>query len=142
MKSLERDSLFSIFEKGDEEVYKDLDHKDELDNNFIIMGMVIRGVENYFLIDQLYFNRYGEHYVSVKEKLKLKYFIGLNNYLQRITEFDSKTASSLRDEFGNLAIVYALQTLLFFFEEKEMYEDCILIKKYLDIFSSKSLFIE
>ena len=111
MKELDGDSLFSIFEKGDEDIHRDSHYKIQLDSSFILLGTVIRGVDNYFLIDQLYTNRYQERYLSVKENLKLKYFIRLVKVLQRITEFDSKTASMLVDEFGETTIIYVLRDL-------------------------------
>lgn len=139
MKELDGDSLFSIFEKGDEDIHRDSHYKIQLDSSFILLGTVIRGVDNYFLIDQLYTNRYQERYLSVKENLKLKYFIRLVKVLQRITEFDSKTASMLVDEFGETTIIYVFQYLLSYFEENEYYEICVVLKKYFDIFTEKSL---
>ena len=41
MKRLDGHSLFSIFEKGDEQIYKDLGVEDQLDNTFVLFGMVI-----------------------------------------------------------------------------------------------------
>ena len=139
MKELDGDSLFSIFEKGDEDIHRDSHYKIQLDSSFILLGTVIRGVDNYFLIDQLYTNRYQERYLSVKENLKLKYFIRLVKVLQRITEFHSKTASMLVDEFGETTIIYVFQYLLSYFEENEYYEICVVLKKYFDIFTEKSL---
>lgn len=139
MKGLDGDSLFSIFDTPHHEVFEDSRTVGTQVSNFIVMGTVIRGVENYFLIDQLYANRYKDRYFSVRDSLRLKYFIQLVDYLQRVKEFDSKTASMLLDEFGVAAIVYAFQHLLTFLEELEMYERCILVKKYLDIFLEDSL---
>ena len=142
MKRLDGHSLFSIFEKGDEQIYKDLGVENQLDNTFVLFGMVIKGVENFFIIDQMYSNRYRESYDNVRDNLKLKYFSGLIKYLRRIDEFDSYTAHAILDEFGQSAISYSLEHMLVFFEQKEYYENCALIKKYLDIFSESSLSFE
>jgi hypothetical protein len=142
MKDLDGDSLFSIFDRGDEEVYTDTKHNVDLSDNALLMGMVIRGVDNYFLLDKIYFNRYGEYYLSVKEKIKLKYFLRLLEYLKSVKDLSLETISYTRDEFGFNAIVYSLQSMLSLFEEKEMYEDCVVIKKYLDLFKESSLFLD
>lgn len=142
MKRLDRDSLFSIFEKGDEQIYKDLGIEDQLDNTFVLFGMVVKGVENFYIIDQMYLNRYGESYDSVRDSIKLKYFTVLVNYLRRVGQFDSYTAHAVLDEFGQSAITYSLEHLLYFFEQKEYYENCALVKKYLDIFNQTSLSFE
>lgn len=135
MKSLDGDSIFSIFDVIHQEEF----HHTEPTNNFLIMGSIIRGVDNYFLLDQLYTNRYKERYFSVKDILKLKYFIQLVNKLRRVNEFEVKTASLLIDEFGRSTIVYVFQYLLSYCKEQELYEDCIIIKKYFDIFTQNSL---
>jgi len=142
MKDLDGDSLFSIFDRGDEEVYSDLKHDIDLSNNALLMGMVIRGIDNYFLLDKIYFNRYGEYYLSVSEKIKLKYFLRLLEYLKSVKDLSLETVSYTRDEFGLNAIAYSLQSMLSLFEEKEMYEDCVIIKKYLDLFQESSLFLD
>jgi len=139
MKSLDGDSIFSIFVNIDQEEFNDVKSLENPPSNFLLMGTVIRGVDNYFLLDQLYTNRYGERYFSVKDILKLKYFIQLRNYLRRINQFELKTASLLVDEFGKSTIVYVFQYLLSYFEEQEYYEDCIIVKKYFDIFTQNSL---
>ena len=142
MKRLDGNSLFSIFEKGDEQIYKDLGVEDQLDNTFVLFGMVVKGVENFYIIDQMYSHRYGQSYDSVRDSIKLRYFVVLSNYLRRIAEFDSYTAHAILDEFGQSAIMYCLEHLLYFFEKKEYYENCALVKKYLDIFDESSLSFE
>lgn len=135
MKSLDGDSIFSIFNNIDQEEF----HHTEPTNNFLLMGSIIRGVDNYFLLDQIYTNRYRERYFSVKDILKLKYFIQLVNKLRRVNEFKLETASFLVDEFGRSTIIYVFQYLLNYCEEQELFEDCIIIKKYFDIFNQNSL---
>jgi len=101
--------------------------------------MVIRGVENYFIIDQLYQNRYEKQYELVREKIKLKYFSGLMEYLRRIGTIPADTLYIIEDEFGGQAIKYALEEMMQFFEQIEYYEQCIVLKKYFDIFFNKKL---
>ena len=136
MKKLDSNDLFNIFSVGDEEIFKE--HKIEVvDNTFILFGMAIRGVENYFIIDKVYSSRYQEHYVSVRDSIKLKYFNGLVNYLERVKDIQSDTVEYLEDEFGSQAIHYALEELLEFYKELEMYEKCAIIFKFIELFSLK-----
>lgn len=134
MKKLNSDDLFNIFSIGDEEIYKEHKIEDLMDNTFILFGMVVRGVENYFIIDKMYASRFQERYDSVRENIKLKYFNGLVNYLERIEALQSDTVMDLEDEFGLQAIKYALEELLEFYKELEMYEKCAIIFKYHQLF--------
>ena len=137
MKKLNSDDLFNIFSIGDEEIYKEHKIEDMMDNTFILFGMVVRGVENYFIIDKMYANRYQERYDSVRENIKLKYFNGLVNYLERVKGIKADTVEELKDEFGPQAIKYALEEMLEFYKELEMYEKCAIIFKFYELFFKK-----
>ena len=137
MKKLNSDDLFNIFSIGDEEIYKEHKIEDMMDNTFILFGMIVRGVENYFIIDKMYANRYQERYDSVRENIKLKYFNGLVNYLERVKEIKVDTVEELKDEFGPQAIKYALEEMLEFYKELEMYEKCAIIFKFYELFFKK-----
>lgn len=134
MKKLNSDDLFNIFSIGDEEIYKEHKIEDMMDNTFILFGMVVRGVENYFIIDKMYASRFQERYDSVRENIKLKYYNGLVNYLERIEALQSDTVLFLEDEFGSQAIKYALEEMLEFYKELEMYEKCAIIFKFYELF--------
>ena len=137
MKKLNSEDLFSIFSMGDEEVYKEHKKEGVMDDPFVLFGMAVRGVENYFIIDRLYNSRFGEKYDSVRDSIKLKYFNGLVRYLERVDLIELKTASELKDEFGLQAIKYALDELLEFYEEREIYEKCAIIFKFYELFFKK-----
>ena len=137
MKKLNSDDLFNIFSIGDEEIYKEHKIEDLMDNTFILFGMVVRGVENYFIIDKMYAYRFEERYDSVRENIKLKYFNGLVNYLERIEGLQSDTVIDIEDEFGLQAIKYALEELLEFYTEIEYYEKCAIIYKFYELFFKK-----
>jgi hypothetical protein len=134
MKKLNSDDLFNIFSIGDEEIYKEHKIEGMMDNTFILFGMVVRGVENYFIIDKMYASRFQERYDSVRENIKLKYFNGLINYLERVRVLQVDTVEELKDEFGPQAIKYALEEMLEFYKELEMYEKCAIIFKYYQLF--------
>ena len=137
MKKLNSDDLFNIFSIGDEEVYKEHKIEELMQDSFILFGMVVRGVENYFIIDKIYANRYGEKYDSVCDSIKLKYFNGLVNYLERVKDLQSDTVVDLKDEFGPQAIKYALEEMLEFYKEIEYYEKCAVIYKFYELFFIK-----
>jgi hypothetical protein len=139
MKRLDSKTLFDVFQAGDEEVYKEHGVEHILDNSFVLLGMVVKGVENYYIIDQLYKKKYGEEYDSQRENIKLTYFKGLMKYLERIGEIQLDTLSMIEDEFGIPAIEYAFSEMIEFFLSVEYYEECSLLKKYLDLFSLNKL---
>ena len=139
MKKLDTNQLFDIFQMGDEEIYKEHQAEDILDNSFVLFGMVIKGVENYYIIDQLYQKKYQEQYDSVRDSIKLKYFIGLVRYLERIGEIPEDTLYNIEDEFGLQAIDYALQEMLDLFIEVEHYEKCTVLSKFQRLFSLNQL---
>lgn len=139
MKKLDTNQLFDIFQMGDEEIYREHQAEDVLDNSFVLFGTVVKGVENYYIIDQLYEKRYGEQYDSVRDSIKLKYFIGLVRYLERIKEIPEDTLYTIEDEFGLQAIDYALQEMLDLFIEVEHYEKCTILSKFQRLFSLNQL---
>jgi hypothetical protein len=115
-------------------VYREHQSENVLDNTFVLFGTVVKGVENYYIIDQLYEKRYGQQYDCVRDSIKLKYFIGLMRYLERIEEIPEVTIVSLQDEFGLQSINYALQEILDLFIEEEYYEKCIILSKFQQLF--------
>lgn len=139
MKKLDSKSLFNIFDAGDEEVYEQHGVYGILDNSFVLLGMVIRGVDNFYLIDQMYANKYKNEYTDMRESLKLTYFTKLMKYLVRIDNIPLDTVSMLEDEFGIQAIRYSLNEMVQTFEQDEQYELCSIILKYLHLFSIKKL---
>jgi len=136
MKKLDSQNLLKAFSlEGD-----NTNELPEVPNDsFILFGTVLRGVESFYIIDQLYQMRYKDQYELVREKIKLKYFTGLMKYIDRIDDMRVDTVMYIEDEFGGQAIKYALEEMLQFFEQIEHYEECIILKKYFDIFLQKKL---
>jgi len=54
MNKLDPHTLFSLFEQGDEEVYKEHGVEDTLKNPYVLLNMVSRGMENYAVMDMIY----------------------------------------------------------------------------------------
>ena len=138
MKKIDKATLFNIFEVGDEEVYRENGVEDLLHNTYILLGMTIKGVENYFIMEQMYQNRYGETFSTVRDSIKLKYFTGLIRYLERIDLSQSDTLYELKDLFGEQSIEYALTEMVDFFEGVEMYENCALLMRFYKVFFPKN----
>lgn len=136
MKKLDSQNLFKAFSlEGD----NTNDLPQVLNDSFILFGTVVKGVESFYIIDQLYQMRYPEQYQLVRENIKLKYFSGLMKYIDRIDDMSLDTVMYIEDEFGGQAIKYALEEMLQFFEQIEYYEQCIILKNYFDIFLEKKL---
>lgn len=133
------DKLFSLFTLGDSEVYKENKVEDILDNSFVLVGMAVKGVENYYIIDQIYTAKYGDLYLSSRENIRLKYFTGLYRYLERVDLSQEETLSTLVDEFGQQPMYYAFHEMLECFLEVEDYLKCAKIQKFIEIFSLNKL---
>jgi hypothetical protein len=131
MQQLNKDTLFSIFEQGDEQVYEEHGLEDVFNNPFVLMGTIIRGLENYELMDLLYKRNYPKEYQVVESSLKYKYFSRLFDYLCRIntSSFDKKY--KIGESYDRLAVYNGLNCLRLYFEHYEEYEKCVVIKKYI-----------
>lgn len=132
MKKIDPHQLFSMFEANDEAVYKEHGMEDQLKNPFVLMGMVLKGIEQYELMDILYTKNYGPRYKDVKHKIKYKYYLRLFEYLERIdsTKFEDIYQISL--EYPIEETYTKLNDFLKYFEGIEHYENCAVIKRYID----------
>ena len=131
MKKLDPHTLFSIFEKGDEEVYEEHGVTDVLDNPFVLMGMVLRGLENYKLMDILYQRNYPDEYKLKEPYIKFKYYNRMYGYLTRIEWNSFEDIYKIGQSFDALATYASLEDLMYYFEKIEHYEKCAVIKKFL-----------
>lgn len=133
MQQLDPHTLFSIFEQGDEAVYKEHGMEDVLNNPYVLIGMVVRGLENYSIMDMMYMRSYPEQYKAVRNTVKLKYYNNLYNYLTRIKLDSFETRYTVGETYDSQDVLFGLGTLLYYFEELEMYEKCAVVKKYMDL---------
>ncbi len=139
MNKLNPHTLFSIFEKGDEEVYKENQMEGLLDNPYVLIGMVVSGVENYYFIDEIYSNKDPKRYAKVKNNIKYKYFTKVFKYLTRLSLDELDTKYGIGTDYELDRSINALNDLLFYFEDIEEYEKCALIFQYTDLLYSKKL---
>lgn len=133
MQQLDPHTLFSIFEQGDEAVYKEHGMEDVLSNPYVLIGMVIRGLENYSIMDMMYMRSYPEQYKAVRDTVKHKYYNNLYNYLTRINLDSFEARYTVGETYDSQDVLFGLDTMLYYYEERELYEKCAVIKRYMDL---------
>ena len=133
MKPIDPNQLFSLFEVGDEEVYEEHNVTEVLKNPYVLMGMVVRGVENYNILDKLYLRNHKKHYENVREEVKYKYFCKIFGYLSRIDSNKFESKYTITENYDIVKVNVLLNELLTYFEVIEQYEKCAIIKKYIDL---------
>lgn len=140
MQQLDPHSLFSLFEKGDEEVYKEHGVKDTLKNPYVLLNMVARGMDNYAVMDMLYMKNKPDEYKHVRKSVKYKYFIKLYAYLERLDPNSTLSGVYKIGESYDLAnLVIRLDDLRLYFERCEHYERCSLIKSTINMLYEQSI---
>jgi hypothetical protein len=136
MQRLDPHTLFSIFENGDEEIYKEHGIEDTLNNPYVLIGMVVRGIENYQLMDLMYMRQYPKEYKNVRELTKYKYYTKLYSYLTRIDSSKFEDIYKVGESYESNSTEKGLNTLLKYFEGIEHYEKCAVIKRFYDLITS------
>lgn len=141
MQPVDPHKLFSIFEQGDEQVYQEHQLNDVLDNPFVLMGMVMRGIENYQLMDMMYMRQYPTEYKRVRRITKHKYYDKLYSYLTRISLTSQEQIYTIGESFSINEVDGALNHLRIYYETFEKYERCAIIKKYIDLLNAEKTLI-
>ena len=131
MKNLDPNKLFELFSK-EEEYQEDIQQKRWIskDNPFVLMGMIVRGVENYHIITEINNTRsYQKSSSTLKRQhyIKYSYYKSLYKYLERLN------INSMLDLeqclIHDIEIIdLALNDMRSLFEEFEEYEKCALIR--------------
>ena len=133
MHKLDPHTIFSIFEQGDEEVYKEHGELEVLKNPFVLMNMVMRGLENYQLMCVMYLRNFPKEFKRIEPNIKYKYYTRLYNYLLRINLNSIETIYTIGDSYEKKQVGEALNELLYYFESIEQYEKCSKIVKYIQM---------
>lgn len=136
MQPIDPNTLFSIFEQGDEEIYKEHGIEEHLQNPFVLMGMVLRGIDNFHMMDMMYMRQYPSHYKKVRNLTKYKYFNKLYGYLLRIDSNSFEDIYKIGESFDSKQTKNGLDILRVYYERLEEYEKCAVIKKYIDLLLS------
>lgn len=139
MNKLNPDSLFSIFEQGDQEIYKEHKIEELLENPFTLLGTVVNGLENFHLLDKLYSFKYQDRYGEVRHKIQHKYYGRMYTYLLKIDIGDMASVIHEDTHLDVGRIIELLYDLLLHYQHIEQYEKCGKIKKYTDLLLSKKL---
>ena len=132
MHKLDPHTLFSIFEKGDEEVYREHGMEDQLKNPYVLMGMVLKGLENYQLMASMYNHNFPKEFKENRANIQKKYYVRLYDYLTRIDSDRFDDLYTIGESFETERVHGSLTHLLYFFEKIEEYERCAVIKRYID----------
>jgi len=133
MQPLDPHTLFSIFEKGDEEIYQEHKMEELLDNPYVLMGMVLRGIENYHTMDIMHLKHFGKTYKDVRSTVRNQFYNKLFGYLDRIDDSKFETKYTVAQSFEKTDVFHGLNVLLIYFENREEYEKCGTIKRYQDL---------
>ena len=129
MNKLDPHTLFSIFEQGDEQVYKEHNVLGVLDNPYVLIGMAVTGVENFALIDQMYLLRYTEDYAKVRNKIKYNYYNKLYTYLTRVNLNELGDEYKVGEDYEISRSIDAILDIQIYFQQSEEYEKCKVIKR-------------
>ena len=126
--------LLDIFNYSDEQDVKDEGYvgavMDYTKHPYIILGSVIRGVENFYIMCEMFRKQYGDKFDTIEEPLKQKYFDRLYGFLLRFDESNSEhILEAMR--FDRSEVSYALLSMRVHFEEREQYENCVKIHNVL-----------
>ena len=133
MQPLDPHTLFALFEQGDEQVYQEHGMQDTLNNPYVLMGMVLQGMENYHLMDKMYMRRHPEMYENVRDLTKYKYYTKLYGYLIRISSNKFEDIYKIGESFDIANVFVGLDELREYFQGIEQYEKCQVIKNYQDL---------
>jgi hypothetical protein len=136
MQPIDPNTLFSIFEQGDEEIYREHGVEEHLQNPFVLMGMVLRGIDNFHMMDMMYMRQYPSHYKKVRNITKYKYFNKLYSHLLKIDNNSFEDIYKIGESFDTKQTKNGLDILRVFYERLEEYEKCAVIKKYIDLLLS------
>ena len=139
MQKLDPNALFSIFDQGDEQIYREHKIESDLNSPFIIMGTVITGIDNFYLLDKMYSFKFQDSYGKVRDKIKYKYFNKMYNYLLTIDEDKIGDSFIVDEELTIERYLFNLNDLLYFFQELEQYEKCAHIVKFTNELYSRKL---
>jgi hypothetical protein len=97
------------------------------------MGMVLRGIENFTVLDDMYTYKHGKEYKDVRPKVKHSYFLRLFGFLERINFHKYNFEYMIGSDFSVGQTDRALNMMLHHFIQYEHYEKCSVIKNYIDL---------
>jgi hypothetical protein len=133
MKEINLNNVFEVFDQGDEQVYERAGFSYLMEDDTVLLNTVVRGIENYWKLDEMYINKFPLQYKTVRSKVRLKYFNKMFKYLSRINLNKIEPFYDTVGDLGYGTVENALNEYLNHFIELEEYEKCAKLKKVLDV---------
>jgi len=84
MKDINVDIIFEVFNQGDEIIYRNAGLEHVMDEDVILLNTAVRGIENYWKLDEIFSNKQGERYEDIRMQVKIKYFNKMYGYLKKV----------------------------------------------------------
>ena len=101
--------------------------------------MVVTGIENFYMIDEMYATKHSKPYSRVRHNIKFKYFNRLYGYLDRTSPKELNKVYKVGTDYEIDRALRAINELLYYFEDIEHYEKCNVIKPYSELLIDKKL---
>lgn len=136
MKKLDVNTVFEIFDQDDQVIYDQAGLSDLFNDDRVLLNVVIRGIENYWRLEELYTNKDPVRYEKIKYKVKIKFFNKMFGFLERVNLSNLEPFYDTVQDLGYGTVEVALQELLAHFVELEEYEKCSSISKILKLVES------
>lgn len=133
MKDINLNNVFEVFDQGDEQLYEEAGLRYLMEDDTVLLNTVVRGLENYWKLDELYINKFSQQYKTVRHKVRLKYFNKMFKYLSRISLNKLEPFYDTVGDLGYGTVENALNEYLNHFIKLEEYEKCAKLKKVLDV---------
>ncbi len=132
MKNINLENLKSIFWKKEVQSQPEQDSAKDLDNPYLSYSIVIRGVSELELLDEIYMNKSPREYSLVRDRVKVQQFDFLYDFLKKVPlEDDKEIVEFILKDLGKDEVIGNLNKLITHFIELEEYEKCFNIQKYL-----------
>lgn len=134
MKPLDQHRIFQLFTDTVATPEEDTIISDINSHPYILLGMVIRGVENFYILSDMMRLKHGSSYERIKTTVQKTYFERLYSYVEQFNEQDQDSIlEGLSHDYSS--INYALDHMIFHFENLEEYEKCNKLLKIKQAFS-------
>jgi hypothetical protein len=139
MKKIKPEFIFNTFYSDDSEVYKELDTEDILEDDCVLLGMAVKGIKNYYILDEIYRSNFSEKYNELSKGVKATYFNKMFNYLSKIkfNRLENLLDFSMLLESGEMDNCF--KDMLEHYTYLEDYEKCAFILKIQKIFKNLNI---
>jgi len=132
MKNTNLENLKNIFWKKEVQSQPEQDSAKDLDNPYLSYSIVIRGVSELELLDEIYMNKSPREYSLVRDRVKVQQFDFLYEFLKKVPlQDDKEIVEFILKDLGRDEVIGNLNKLITHFIELEEYEKCFNIQKYL-----------